>query len=725
MNEQEMREHVKRVLHDFDERKAAVAFGPQFREMEVTVEDADEGENRVTVSFSSERPVERWWGVEILRHTKDAINFERAERGLPVLDSHWRQIGIADNIRLKAKKLWGDVAFGSGQEAQDTMRDVINRIKRFTSAGYRNELLRELKPRKMPGEMEADPERGDFVMGWGGPVPAGEKRPRRWFEAFRWAPFEFSFVGVPADIDVGRGARSAGFWDLAGVRMEWLESRAEGAGDATADPAESEREDDEMKRGTAVVKMDHEERGGGGGGGSPSPPELSPEERKKIEDQATEREGKRIADIEALAERFPHQKELCRKAITERWDLHRTNQEILAHMPTPEAAAAVADEGRQDPKIGMTDKEIREYSISEAILRWMDGTFKGTKYEEASNAQRARFPSAKAKTDRFAVPWDVVAAPIRGYDALREQRADLTGTLAGVHGSGTGGGAIGQTHRPDLFIDLLRTQAQVVAMGATVLDGLVGNVTIPKLTAAASYGWIDADDYSGSDESSMTIGSVTGVIKTVRARQDIRRHLLMQGTPAVDAMVSRELALRLGIAVDAGALVTDGTAFDPTGILNQGSIGDVSHGPNGGEPSWATTVALWSDVAQSDAAFGALGYLTSPKVAGKLMTVGRKATGDTSSFGFVWDNNSVMGYPARHSTNVPDNLTKGAGTNLSAAIFGNWNDLIIFLWGMLEVKPDPYTLGDSDGLILRAFQSADVAVRHPESFSAAQDIDAS
>lgn len=71
--------------------------------------------------------------------------------------------------------------------------------------------------------------------------------------------------------------------------------------------------------------------------------------------------------------------------------------------------------------------------------------------------------------------------------------------------------------------------------------------------------------------------------------------------------------------------------------------------------------------------------------------------------------------------NVPSNLTKGSGANLSAVIYGNFVDLLIGLYGTLKILVDPYadfakgTVGD------RALQSIDITVRHAESFAAMQD----
>ena len=71
------------------------------------------------------------------------------------------------------------------------------------------------------------------------------------------------------------------------------------------------------------------------------------------------------------------------------------------------------------------------------------------------------------------------------------------------------------------------------------------------------------------------------------------------------------------------------------------------------------------------------------------------------------------------SNQVPSNL--GGGTDESAIIFGNWSDLLIGEWGVLDLQVDPYSSGDDGGTIVRNFQSLDLAVRHAESFAATID----
>jgi hypothetical protein len=92
--------------------------------------------------------------------------------------------------------------------------------------------------------------------------------------------------------------------------------------------------------------------------------------------------------------------------------------------------------------------------------------------------------------------------------------------------------------------------------------------------------------------------------------------------------------------------------------------------------------------------------------------------------GFVWENGNtpLNGYGCAVTNAMPSNLTKGTGTNLSAAIFGNWADLVIGMWGSLDLTVDTTTLGTSGAVRVIALQDVDIAVRNTESFATFADI---
>jgi hypothetical protein len=135
-------------------------------------------------------------------------------------------------------------------------------------------------------------------------------------------------------------------------------------------------------------------------------------------------------------------------------------------------------------------------------------------------------------------------------------------------------------------------------------------------------------------------------------------------------------------------------------------------------------IDLETEVATDNADVGSLAYLTNAKVRGKLKQT-EKAS-DTAQF--VWERGTeagfgeVNGYRAAVSNQVPGDLDKGTSTGVcSAVIFGNWADLIIAMWGTIDILADPYTGSTSGTVRVVALQDADIGVRHAESFAAMQD----
>ena len=81
------------------------------------------------------------------------------------------------------------------------------------------------------------------------------------------------------------------------------------------------------------------------------------------------------------------------------------------------------------------------------------------------------------------------------------------------------------------------------------------------------------------------------------------------------------------------------------------------------------------------------------------------------------------GYPFFMSNALPSNLTKSTGSNLSAAIFGPFSQVICGTWGGgLQFIIDPYTAKASGVLEVTAIAYHDVAVRHADAFAKIVDI---
>ena len=200
--------------------------------------------------------------------------------------------------------------------------------------------------------------------------------------------------------------------------------------------------------------------------------------------------------------------------------------------------------------------------------------------------------------------------------------------------------------------------------------------------------------------------------------------MVLQSSPDVEQILRDDFAQLLAAALDKAAIAgTGGT--QPTGILNVSGVTDVPTAAVGGPLTYANVIALIAAVAGANALQGSLGFLTNSKVLGKAATT-LKSTADTSS-SFIIESpgaGTLAGFPVQVSENVPSDGTKSTGTNLSALIFGNWNDLLIGYWSAFDLLVNPYdcTAYPKGNLLLRGMLTADIAIRQPKSFAKISDI---
>lgn len=352
--------------------------------------------------------------------------------------------------------------------------------------------------------------------------------------------------------------------------------------------------------------------------------------------------------------------------------------------------------------IGMDERDVRNYSIVRAIRALSDTA--GPRWENA--------PLEKEASDAIA---ERLGRSPRGFFVPNEvQRRDMT------VGTATAGGNLVSTDLlSESFIDMMRNRMVVQQAGATVLAGLVGNVAIPRQTGGATAYWVAE---SGSPtESAQTIDQLTMTPKTVGAFTDLSRKLLLQSSIDVENFCRRDLSTVLALAIDLAALHGSGSSNQPTGVASTSGIGSVAGGTNGAAPTWAHVVNLEREVAIDNADTGSLSYITNAKVRGKMKQTAKVSSTDSI---MLWENNSspLNGYPAYVTNQVSSTLDKGSSTGVCSAIFfGNWADLIVGLWGVLDILVDPYTGGTAGTVRVVALQDVDIAVRHAESFAAMLD----
>lgn len=474
-----------------------------------------------------------------------------------------------------------------------------------------------------------------------------------------WEPYEISLVSVPADASVGVGRSLA------------TSAQATPAATSTTPSPTEENRAMTTEATTAAAPA-----------AAPAQPAQAAQRNHAVE-------------IAALGKTVAGGAELAMSAIQRGITVEAFQRELIEHMSSQPKPTA---------DIGMTDKEVRSFSIVRALhalANPMD--------QAAQRAAAFEFEASAAAAQKLGKQARGIMLP---HDVLRA--SDL------VKGTANKGGNLVATELlSGSFIDMLRNAMVLDSMGVVTLTGLVGDIAIPKQTGAATAYWV-AEDGSPT-ASGQTVGQVAMSPKTVGAYTDISRKLLLQSSIDVEGMVQSDLARVLGLAIQQAAINGSGTSNQPKGILGGHVVNPtILGGANGAAPTWEHIVGLETAVSVANADVGTLAYLTNAKVRGKLKTTS-KVSGQN---GFIWENGDtpLNGYRAAVTNAVPSNITKGTATNCSAAIFGNWADLVIGMWGSLDLTVDTITLGTSGAVRVIALQDVDIAVRNAESFATFADI---
>lgn len=356
-------------------------------------------------------------------------------------------------------------------------------------------------------------------------------------------------------------------------------------------------------------------------------------------------------------------------------------------------------------------KVFRNYSVARAIAGMSSGKPMSSLELEISQDISRRI---NRTTPGLFIP-TALPAPIEHV----AQRAPYGATINAAQG---GANLVATNLLAGSFIDVLRNKTRVMQMGATLLDGLTGNIQIPRQDTTSTATWVA--EGVDPDESEAVFDSITLSPNTVMARSQWTRQLLMQETPAIEVLVRNDLSKALAVALDLAAIAGTGTGGQPTGILNKAGINTIALGTNGAAATIDNLIDMEMALAAANVEDPSVAYLTNAKVIGAL----RKLKDTTGRY--LWNNaeapetvgqNAAAGWlngaPAWRTNQVPSNLTKGTGTNLSAIILANWSDLIIGEWGVLEILPNPYGAGFNSGSVdVRAALSCNVALRHPQSF---------
>lgn len=680
------------------------ALGPQRRFLSLRSQDApalDVEKRTLVLTFSSELPVERWFGMEILSHAAGAADLSRLNDGAPLLFNHNPAdvIGVVESAHIGADmRGHAVVRFAKTARGDEMMGMVEDNILRNVSFMYDPEYY----------VLETD-------------SPNGYSNDDT-YTAPRWLAYEISLVTIPADPTVGVGRSTAGA-DARNVRVETRVRNAEVTSTTTTTTTTTTApaiivEEDSMKK-KHILMNAAGDNAAPGGSGAPTVIHLT-------QDQMRIAERERQTAIRALGDKWknPDLAMLLVEGGTSIEGARSAFLEALEKDPVKQTPAAGA-------RVDMSEKEKRSYSMLRGMQALHSKEWKTAGFEREVSNEIARQLGRNPSAEGMFLPSDLPFAPdqahqrafslISGQSRMNQQMR----SAFAVGAPATGGNLVATELLSDSFIEVLRNAMVTPQLGARFLSGLVGNVDIPRQISAAQTSWVG--ELTAGTESEATFDKVQLRPKNLTSWGIISRMMMMQATPAIEMLARVDLIAQMALALDLAAISGNGAGGAPTGIVNQAGVLSVVGGANGKNVDFDDIIKLYTAPRVANASQNSMAFAMNSKVIGYLASL--KATTGT----YLWDPQGgltagspdrIKGKPYGESQQLRSTLTKGTSVGVcSEIVYGNWLELLIAEWGAIEVAINPYdsTLFKSGDVVLRAIQTADIGVRHGASFSVMSD----
>lgn len=348
------------------------------------------------------------------------------------------------------------------------------------------------------------------------------------------------------------------------------------------------------------------------------------------------------------------------------------------------SAAAGSNEVREISE--NDEKDISKFKFTKFIKEASGSGLSGVEAEMNQEAQNEAQKFGKSIAD------NEVAIP-----TVALKNIEMDSTKAMSVGSAPDGGNTVQSVTYG-WIDSLRDKIVLTDMGAVFLSDLTSDIEFDRQSSEVTFSWKAEND--DADETGIQSDKVTMKPKRLTGEVVLGYQLINQSSHDIEMKVRNSILYGQGRAFDMAGLVGTGTGNEPLGILNQTGIGSVTTGAL----SWGKVVDMETAVANDNALEGSTGYIFNTAVKGSLKTTEKAA----NTARYLMENNELNGY-------------KTGVTNFSPAntlTFGNFRSLMLGQWGGLQMIVNPYTLSKKAQLSIVMHFWGDVAIEHPESFSA-------
>ncbi|ENA4569208.1 phage major capsid protein [Escherichia coli] len=632
------------------------------------------------IAFSSEQPYQRqFWDEqnqemvvldEILVHTPEAVDLSRLNNNAPLLFNHNfdNHIGVVCNARIDADNVGRALVRFSkhGTLANDIRNKVIEGTMEKISVGY------DIK------EYHIDYTKGQLIV-------------------TKWAPYELSFVTVPADdtvglnrslntITVNLGAKR----DMTKEQIEEIKEEQESA-QVEETPVEENKEPEVEETQERQVEENKEDENLEDGKDAKHPESVDDDSStvRETEEVKEEREAAPVEEekIEEVAERSEEDeleiREIARELNIDDEELKRA---LAIKDMTPEAFRTkalnkIATAQRNNEQQIKDSKMEKTFDLNNVIRSLVDG--------EALGAHEAEF-SAMAATATMqrgrAARGGSVFVPTAAMRAAAD--GNTKATLTAV---------TDEKLLNDSYVAMLLPESVLGRLGVKVLSGLTSPTAIPKMTASSveSFGFVDEN--GAAPEGKAEFANVKMAPKTFAGGNPISRASL-KTVPGIATLITDHINQAVRIKLEQLILSDKENARGPAGVIKQ--LVDASRVEKKAAFSYKDFLKEIAKLTDAGVPAQAIKFAMSGATAAELESTLK----DNGVSGYIIENGKLAGYEVVTSGVIP----------VDHIVLGDFSAITIGEWGGLELDLDDSTYRAQGAIVPRIWVDLDYVVTQPE-----------
>lgn len=566
------------------------------RELTVDKSTLDSERMYVEFSVSSEYPVRRWFGYEILDHDVKSIRAARLNSGAAHRDGHYGdQTGVVDKWWIdENKKLRVGVRYSKNNpRAVMIFKDIEDDIRKNVSVEY---------------------DIWDLVLD-------REEDGVAYYRMTDWEPIHTCDTPDGADPNVGHGrSKNNEQQEPESIKLE---------GDNLEAAIEKHNRDSKLKiiiNQNRSHKMTDEEKKQ-----KDAQERTDREAALKLDREAVQKaEVERIKSIHQIAEDFraniPHVN--VSEKVQEYIQQNRSFKEFYDYC----SAEVRSPEAKRTPEVhpDFTNQQFENYSIARAILGRSDDKFDGIEKEAHD------FISKKIGRDvgkGILIPTNVFG-----------RRNKSQRTTQNVATPTAGGNTVFETPTELSFIEFLHNNLAFVNMGITVISNFQGDFPLVKEGSEHTFSF--KPESTSPDASSVTFTKESYGPKLGGSLTTLSRQILLQSPNISEAWARRKLLGATLRGMDRSIIYT--SANGPTGLKDVSGVGAPVLGAGF---TYNKAIDVRQSVKALNAELGKMSFICNPVTCGTLQKIDI-----TNGYGrFLCDeNNKMVGRECKESNQIDE-----------------------------------------------------------------------